>query len=78
MSLSENRFDVAGYIDREGIGRGKLPEAISFRSRLARIEVRLNCLSAYFYRVIPECDHAAHNPSFFKSSMRCSQTQSIP
>jgi hypothetical protein len=38
----------------------------------------LNCLAARLGRVVLVRVHAGHRPSFARSSMRCSQTQSMP
>jgi hypothetical protein len=78
LARADQRADEAGDIQSEGVGRGELAEAVPLGCRLGCINRRLDRLALCFGRVVLMRDHAVHSPSFARSSMRCSHTQSIP
>ena len=78
LTVVDQRVHVPGDVDGEGVGRGELAEAVPLGRRPGCIDGRLNCLAARLGRVVLVRVHAGHKPSLARSSMRCSQTQSMP
>lgn len=77
-AAAHNGPNVAGNLNRESVGSRELPEAVPLGGRLPCIERRLHGLSSSFDRALVSRDHRSHSPSFARSSIRCSHTQSIP
>ncbi len=77
-TAARDGLDVAGDLDCEGVGSRELTETVPLSGRLPGIEHRLNRLSAGFNRVLVSRDHRCYSPSFARSSIRCSPTQSSP
>ena len=75
---ADDGLNVASDIHSECVGRSELAQTIALDCRLARIDRGLTGLALQFKRTMFVSDHDIHKPSFARSAMRCSQTQSMP